>query len=320
LEYARTTEKRLALPGAIYVSGPTTETTSQPVRYCGRLFTTEEMDWIRRLLVSEPKLNRAQLSRRVCDGLHWLRPDGRSKEMSCRVAMLRMQRDGLITLPPPQKGNGNGRIRPRFTAASDPKTPLSFSAGEWGPLVLRPVDTPSDSSLWNELIERYHYLGYTPLPGAQIRYLVFGRGHLLAALGFGAAAWKVAPRDEFIGWTADQRRANLHRIVNNARFLILPWVTVRNLASRILAASAKRLPRDWENRYGHQPCLLETFVERDRFRGTCYRAANWIHVGQTQGRGKLDRYHHGLSTVKDIYLYPLHQGFHQRLCAPAGHH
>ncbi|MHC4867395.1 MAG: Druantia anti-phage system protein DruA [Planctomycetota bacterium] len=280
----------------------------KPVQYCGRLFTTEEMDWIRRLIASEPLLNRAQLSRRVSRELRWLRPDGQSKEMSCRVAMLRMERDGLITLPPPQKGNGNRRRRPRLTVASDPKTPLSHSASTLRPLVFRLVDTPPDSALWNELIERYHYLGYKPLPGAQIRYLVFGRGHLLAALGFGAAAWKVAPRDRFIGWTTDQRRANLHRVTNNARFLILPWVTAANLASRILAASARRLPRDWENRYGYQPCLLETFVERDRFRGTCYRAANWTYVGDTQGRGKLDRQHRHALSVKHVYLYPLHRG------------
>ena len=290
-----------------------TQTTGKPIRYCGRLFTIQEMDWIRRLMASEPKLNRAQLSRRVCSELQWLRPDGRSKEMSCRVAMLRMERDGFFRLPRPEKGNGNGRRRPRLTAASDPKEPLSLPARAVMPLEFRPVDTPGDSSLWNELIERYHYLGYKPLPGAQIRYLVFGRGHLLATLGFGAAAWKVAPRDQLIGWTADQRRANLHRIVNNARFLILPWVAARNLASRILATSAKRLPCDWKSRYGYQPCLLETFVERDRFRGTCYRAANWIHVGDTQGRGKLDRHHRGLSTVKHIYLYPLHKRFRQKL-------
>ncbi len=296
----------------------TTETTGKLVRYCGRLFTAQEMDWIRRLMVSQPKLNRAQLSRRVCSELQWLRVDGRSKEMSCRVAMLRMDRDGLITLPPPLKGNGNGRHRPRPTAASDPKAPLSLSAGELGPLDLRPVDTPPDSALWNELIERYHYLGYKPLPGAQIRYLIYGRGHLLAALGFGAAAWKVAPRDRFISWTTDQRRANLHRIVNNARFLILPWVTVRNLASRILSACAKRLPGDWEKRYGYRPCLLETFVQRDRFRGTCYRAANWIHVGDTQGRGKLDRQHRNALPVKHVYLYPLHKRFRRQLHTPTG--
>lgn len=294
----------------------TAQTTAKPIRYCSRLFTTEEMDWIRRLMAQEPKLNRAQLSRRVCSELHWLRPDGRSKEMSCRVAMLRMQRDGLITLPPPEKGNGNGRTRPRLTAASDPKEPLSLPARALTPLELRPVDTPGDSSLWNELIERYHYLKYKPLPGAQIRYLVFHGPHLLAALGFSAAAWKVAPRDQFIGWDDAQRRRNLHHIVNNSRFLILPWVKVRNLASSILAAAAKRLGNDWTERYGYEPVLLETFVERSRFRGTCYRAANWLRVGETKGRGKLDRQHRGLSTVKHIFVYPLRKDFRQKLQGP----
>ena len=142
-----------------------TQTTGKSSRYCGRLFTTEEMDWIRRLMASEPKLNRAQLSRRVCSELHWLRPDGRSKEMSCRVAMLRTERDGLITLPPPQKGNGNGRTRPRLTTASDPKEPIALPAGALGQLRFHSVQTSQDSSLWSELIERYHYLGYKPLPG-----------------------------------------------------------------------------------------------------------------------------------------------------------
>ena len=298
------------------MSAPTTitQTVGKPIRYCGRLFTTEEMDWIRRLLAAEPKLNRARLSRRVCSERHWLRPDGRSKEMSCRVAMLRMQRDGLITLPRPEKGNGNGRRRPRLTTASDPREPLSLPARAVMPLEFRPVDTPDDSSLWNELIERYHYLKYQPLPGAQMRYLLFHGSYLLAALGFSAAAWKVAARDRFIGWDDRQRCCNLHRIVNNSRFLILPWVKVRNLASCILAAAAKRLGNDWIQRYGYEPVLLETFVERSRFRGTCYRVANWIHVGETQGRGKLDRQHCGLSTVQHIYVYPLHKRFRYKLC------
>lgn len=300
----------MALPGTIHM---TAQATGKSLRYCGRLFTAEEMDWIRQLMVSEPKLNRAGLSRRVCSELHWLRPDGRSKEMSCRVAMLRMQRDGLITLPQPEKGNGNGRTKPRITAASDPQEPLSLPAQAVMPLELRPVATADESLLWNELIERYHYLRYKPLPGAQIRYLIFHDSHLLAALGFSAAAWKVAPRDRFIGWDDGQRRHNLHRIVNNSRFLILPWVQVRNLASCILAAAAKRLGNDWTERYGFQPVLLETFVERDRFRGTCYRAANWLRVGDTKGRGKLDRHHRGLSNVKHIYVYPLRKNFRQIL-------
>lgn len=286
-------------------------------RYCGRIFTREEIEQIRSLTAAEPKRNRAQLSREVCDVLGWLRPDGRPKDMSCRVAMLRMERDGLIALPPPTKGNSNGPHRPRFTADSDPDEPISLPAGHLGVLTFRIVDSRSGSSLWNELIERYHYLGYKPLPGAQMRYFVFSGSRLLAALGFGASAWKVAPRDRFIGWDPETRTENLHLVVNNARFLILPWVTSRNLASRILSAAAKRLPLDWEKRYGYEPALLETFVHRDRFRGTCYRASNWVHVGETQGRGKLDRHHRHSLPVKAVFLYPLRRDFRRRLCSPS---
>jgi hypothetical protein len=288
-------------------------------RYCGRRFSTQEIDRIRRLIGSVHPLNRAGLSRKVCDELGWLGRDGRRKEMSCRVAMLRMERDGLIRLPPPQNVNGNGRIRPRHTPASDPQEPITLAAGDLGQLVLRPVRTRPESPLWNELIERYHYLGYKPLPGAQIRYLVYsdpavrGGPHLLAALGFGAAAWSVAPRDQWIGWTPHQRQQNLHLVLNNARFLILPWVRVPNLASRILAAFARRLPHDWQTQYGYRPLLLETFVERDRFRGTCYRAAGWILVGQTKGRGKLDKTHRQVTPIKDIFLYPLDKRFRKKL-------
>jgi len=285
-----------------------------PVRYCGRLFTAEDLQRIRDLLLAHPEYNRVQLSRRVCRELGWLRPDGRPKEMSCRVAMLRMHREGIITLPPPQSVNGNGRCRLRLTPASDPREPITRPAGRLDPLCLHPVQTPAESSLWNELIHRYHYLGYKPLPGAQLRYLVFAGTDLLAALGFAAAAWKVAPRDQWIRWTPPQRQQNLHLVVNNARFLILPWVRSPNLASRILATAARQLPADWLARYGYQPVLLETFVQTDRFHGTCYRAANWISVGLTQGRGKLDQHHlHPLPT-KEIFLYPLHKHFRLLLC------
>ena len=236
-----------------------------PHRYCGRLFTAEELDRIRRLIASEPRRNRAELSRRVCDELAWVRPDGRRKDMSCRLAMLRMHRHGLITLPPPEKANGNGRRRPRLTCASAPRAHLCVPAG---------------------------------------------------ALGFGAAAWALAPRDRFIGWSPEQRRANLHLVVNNARFLIFPWVDSHNLASRLLGRVASRLRQDWHTTYGYRPVLIETFVERTRFRGTCYRAANWTHVGQTQGRGKLDRHNRRPLPVKDIFLYPLHKHFRQRLRTP----
>jgi hypothetical protein len=285
-------------------------------RYCGRAFSAAEIERIRSLIASNPAMHRVALSQAVCDALGWVRPDGRRKEMSCRVAMLRMHRAGLICLPPPRHPDRNRGRGLRLTRASDPEFPLSVPAGQLGELDFRVVGSRSESSLWNELIGRYHYLGYKPLPGAQMRFLVFGRSQLLGALGFGASAWKVAPRDRWIGWTAYERSKNLHLVVNNARFLILPWITSRNLASRILAGVVRALPCLWEQRYGFRPVLLETFVDRDRFRGTCYRAANWIHVGQTQGRGKLDRKHEYALPVKDVFLLPLRKDFREQLRMP----
>lgn len=285
-------------------------------RYCGRIFTSKEIDWIQNLITANPDYHRLALSRIVCQEYQWLRPDGRLKDMSCRVAMLRMHRDGLIRLPSPKRKNGNGKNCPQLSSLSDPQNSISTPAGQLGELSLHQVSTSKDASLWNELIHRYHYLGHKPLPGAQIKYLVYSSSlDLLAALGFGAAAWKVAPRDSFIQWSAHQRVQNLHLIVNNARFLILPWVFSKNLASRILSCVAKQLPGDWLTRYHYQPVLLETFVQKDRFKGTCYRAANWTLLGQTQGRGKLDRHKKFPLPVKNIYIYPLSNSFRKILCA-----
>jgi hypothetical protein len=168
--------------------------------------------------------------------------------------------------------------------------------------------------LWNAYIERHHYLGHQPLPGAQLRYFVRAAGQIIAALGFGASAWKTKPRDEMIGWTIEQRRANLHLIVNNARFLILPWIQCKNLASRVLALISRRLAEDWHTRYAYRPVLLETFVEKPRFTGTCYKAANWLYLGDTQGRGKLDTFHRRSEPIKSIWVYPLTHDFRQHLC------
>lgn len=285
-------------------------------RYCGRIFSLREIEWIRNFIASNPHCNRFNLSKIVCRQLQWLRPDLKLKDMSCRVAMLRMHGDGLICLPPSQIKNGSKNCHPKLTPDSDPQKSICLPAHELGKLILQPVSAKKDSSLWNELIQRYHYLGHKPLPGAQIRYLIFSNtGILLAAIGFAAAAWKVAERDSFIGWSPQQRLSNLHLIVNNARFLILPWITSKNLASRILSCAAKQLPSDWKNRYNYQPVLLETFVQKDRFHGTCYRAANWICLGQTQGRGRLDRYHKYPLPIKTIFVYPLNKSFRKILCS-----
>ena len=286
-------------------------------RYCGRDFSAQDLRQIVDLIAQAPELSRTALSQRVCQQLPWLKPDGGLKEMSCRVAMLRMQEDGLITLPRARAAHFATRRAPVATAATDPECEITERVDRLGRLEFLPVrsDMKRDSRLWNEYIQRYHYLGYAPLSGAQLRYFVAIDGQFVALLGFGAAAWKTAPRDQFIGWSDTKRRQHLHRIVNNARFLILPWVRSPGLASKILGRIARQLPGDWQDRYGYRPVLLETFVKSDRFRGTCYQAANWIPVGQTRGRGKLDVRHEHALPVKDIWLYPLTKSFRQQLTA-----
>jgi hypothetical protein len=250
----------------------------------------------------------------VCERLNWRRPDGRLKDMSCRVALLRMQADGLIALPAPKHPRPQAR-------AIDAQLEQMIGAPPALPEVdlsrvrVEPVRKRPESRLWNAYIDRHHYLGHQPLPGAQLRYFVRCGGQIIGALGFGASAWKTQPRDEFIGWTGEQRQRNLHLIVNNARFLILPWIRIKNLASRILALTTQRLAIDWMLQYAYRPVLLETFVEKPRFAGTCYKAANWQYLGDTQGRGKLDTLHLNSKPIKSIWVYPLIADFRKTLCA-----
>jgi Domain of unknown function (DUF4338) len=205
----------------------------------------------------------------------------------------------------------------QLSEASAPQARVEGSAGDLEPLEFEIVEKGKASQLWTELIERHHYLRYRVPVGATVRYLVRssqkGAGEL-ACLLWSSPAWKMAARDEWIGWNAEQRARNLQLIVNNSRFLVLPWVHIKGLASKILAQSARQLPIDWQHRYGCRPLLLETLVDAHKFRGTCYRAANWIRVGQTSGRGRMDREHKADGqAVKDIYLYPLTSNTRQRL-------
>jgi hypothetical protein len=272
------------------------------MQYCGRTFSTPDIELIQSLIAEG--LNRLHLSRRFCETIDWRKPDGGLKEMSCRVALLKLERDGHIILPPPQKPANNHLKKPKETMLPLPTMEMA------GELALELVDKKT-TALWNAYIDRYHYLGYTPLPGAQLRYFVRSEGTILGLLGFAAAAWKCAPRDTFIGWDVTTRKKNLHLVVNNARFLIL--VKVKNLASRILALAAKRIGSDWQMRYGYAPVLLETFVDTERFTGTCYKASNWVCVGATQGRGKLDTYHEHKLPKKSVWLYPLDKEFRRCL-------
>ncbi|MGH3237880.1 MAG: Druantia anti-phage system protein DruA [Streptosporangiaceae bacterium] len=289
-----------------------------PARYCGRDFTPAELEEIRCLAAALP--TRAAISRTVCDALGWHTPDGRRKDMTARVALNRMAAGQLITLPPPRNGNGNGR-HPRHGHPGQLALPLPAHAAatlaDLGPVTIRVVDGRAASRQWNQLIRDHHYLGYTPLAGAQIRYLAATpAAGQIAALAFAASAWKCAPRDTFIGQDPATRRANLNLTCGNARFLIRPDIKVRGLASRLLAAITRRLPADWHARYGYAPVLAETYAETGRFTGASYRAANWTLAGQTQGRGKLDQHHQHALPVKDIHLYPLHRHWRQILTTP----
>jgi Domain of unknown function (DUF4338) len=264
------------------------------MEYCGRQFTTCEIDLIRDLI--EKGTNRTGLSRTFCEKVEWRKADGGLKEMSCRVALLRLERDGHILLPAPQRPANNHLKKPK-----EMDLPLP-DIRTVGALDVEIVDT-NTSALWNAYIDTYHYLGYTPLPGAQLRYFVKADDQILALLGFSAAAWTCAPRDGHIGWDTEARKKNLHLVVNNSRFLILGRYP--NLASRILSVVSKRIASDWRTRYGYAPVLLETFVEKGRFTGACYKASNWTMVGQTKGRGKLDVRHEHKLSVKSVWLYPL---------------
>jgi hypothetical protein len=255
------------------------------MRYCGREFSDEELKGIEAIIREDPQGTRVSISRQVCRALSWYKADGGLKEMSCRVALLRMQRAGLIVLPPPRKRNANGKPYTRRSVAGEPKLPFVVAGEALHALELQLVGNRKESALWNEYVARYHYLGFKPLAGAQLRYLVRYGTEELALASFSASAWTLAARDRFIGWTAEQRQKNLHRIVNNSRFLILPWVEGKNLASRVLSQLCRRLREDWYQRYGYRPVLVESFVECGRFIGTSYKAANWLLIGETKGRG-----------------------------------
>jgi hypothetical protein len=254
------------------------------------------------------------IARTVCELLEWKRPNGRLKDHECRQLLERLQAEGVVTLPALRKTKRKGPQRVDISQQSFEPEPVECAARECEPLELALVQGPTEGRLWREQMERHHYLGCRVPFGANLRYWVRNRDRELACLLWTSPAWKMQTRDAWIGWNDEQRKCNLQWIVNNGRFLILPWVRVKGLASKILALSARRMPHDWQARYGYRPLLLETLVDADRFRGTCYRAANWICLGQTTGRGRMDREHkaHG-QAIKDIYVYPLVRNARQRL-------
>lgn len=271
---------------------------------------------VRRLVADHPSWNRTRLSIELCQLWDWRRPNGQPRDMTCRDLLLKLERAGHIALPPRQGRSLNGlrnRSHPYIFHSTEP---IVCPLRDLLPLHIAPVAPRSEEGrLFNCLVSRYHYLGFTNTVGANIRYLVRDRaGRPLSCLLFGSAAWKTARRDEFIGWDAKARETHLSYITNNTRFVILPGVKVPYLASHVLSKGARRLSGDWVAKYGYPIQLLETFVDRLRFRGTCYQAANWILLGQTTGRTRNNRDHKAQTSVKDVYVYPLHKHFREVLC------
>jgi len=285
------------------------------VTFCGRTFSAPELELMRQTAAQFSALGVTEIARTVCELLEWKRPNGKLKNHECRQLLERLQAEGVLTLPALRNLGGRGPRRVDISQPCFEPPPFAGVASECEPLELALVERPAESRRWREQVERYHYLG-CPVPfGAHLRYWVRNRDRELACLLWTSPAWKMKPRDAWIGWSEERRPRNLPWIVNHGRFLILPWVRVKGLASKILAHCARQLPENWERFYGSRPLLLETLVDAQRFRGTCYRAANWIYLGQTTGRGRMDREHkaHG-QAIKDIYVYPLVRDARQRLC------
>jgi hypothetical protein len=287
-------------------------------QFFGRPFSSADLRLIRDLARDFSALSITELASTVCELLDWKRPNGKLKYKECRAVLEQLETEGWVSLPAARKTAPSHPRTIVVRSESDPRPALTGTAGDYLPLVLEHVQDAELSSLWNQFIDRYHYLRFRVPFGANLRYLVRSErkpGEYLACLLFSSPAWKMAPRDAWIGWNDEQRRRNLQYIVSNSRFLVLPWISIRGLASKILSLAARQLPEDWQIRYGYRPLLLETLVDPARFRGTSYRAANWIHLGRTQGRGRMDRNHEATGqAVKDIYVFPLCRDVRRRLC------
>jgi hypothetical protein len=273
----------------------------------GRTFTREELRTVKAIVEASPQEHRFAISKKVCRALGWVQPNGRLKDRSCRDVLARLHDRGFLELPPPRRPAVRRRPVP-ITERSAPRCPPAFRPRDVNPAsfsIVTGSGDPARERLWNEYVERYHYLGYGVPLGPHLKYFVTLGPEPIACLAFAGAAWRVEARDRWIGWNHEQREKNLRFVVNNTRFVVFPWIAVRNLASRLLALAARRLADDWHRRYAYRPWLLETFVDSGRHAGTCYRAANWCHVGDTKGRGKLDRHFKAKQPRKAVFLYPL---------------
>lgn len=285
------------------------------VAFCGRQFSSAELQLICEVVKRYAGLSRMELAHTVCELLPWQRSAGGLKARECREFLELLDRQGMVRLPSkrPTKPVGS-RTRMPVSAEGEPAAPLQGKVGAFEPIVLEPVQSEQQRLLFRELVGRYHYLGHAVPFGAHVRYLFYSGEQVLGCMQFSSPAWRMAVRERWIGWDEQARRGNLQRVVNQSRFLILPWVRIANLASVVLSRALHRLRRDWEVRYGVEPLLVETLVDESRYGGHCYRAANWIWLGQTAGRGRMDREHQREgASPKAVWVYPLVAKAAQRL-------
>ncbi len=282
----------------------------------GRRVSSADLALIGRWLQEQPSWNRTRLSRQLCEHWNWRNGAGRLKDMACRSLLLKLEARCLLRLPPRRTASVNARRNCQLPVVACEDRPVACSLAQLGRVELTVAQSPSERALFRFLLGRYHYLGYGNTVGENVKYLLGAPdGRPLGAFLFGAAAWKCAARDAWIGWSAPQRQERLPWIANNARFLILPWVRVSCLASHALGLAAARVSRDWQRKYGHGIELLETFVQGERFSGTCYRAAGWRHVGQTTGRTRNDVGRARPGPPKEVFVKPLRADWKERLVA-----
>lgn len=289
------------------------------LRYRGRAVTAADAHFIRELIATSPGESRRALSQKLCAAWNWRQPNGVPRDMVCRGLMLALSRAGHIELPAVKRRPPNP-----FTARSQPqaiqidRTPICMSLRELGPLTFRCVRRTPEEAGFNSLLETYHYLGYAQPVGEHLKFMVYAGERPVALFAWSSAPRHLGPRDRYLGWSAQLRQQNIRGIAYNTRYLILPWVKVPHLASHLLAQMTRKLSAQWQNVYDHPVYFAETFIDTTRFRGTCYRAANWIYLGRTQGRGKDDLTHRPNRTLKDVLCLPLVENFRELLRGSSG--
>lgn len=291
----------------------------EALSYRHRAVTGDDVVFIRRLIAEYPAASRRELSKKLCRAWNWVQPNGALRDMVCRGLMLKLHREGLIELPPVRHVPCNPLAQHgRPAVMSVDEQPLEAKLSEIQPLEFRQVRRLPEEALFNSLLEQYHYLGYSQPVGEHLKYLIYTRSRPIACMAWSSAPRHLGSRDRFIGWSAQARRQNVRLLAYNTRFLILPWVRVPHLASHILGQMAQRLAQEWEHWYGHPVYFLETFVDPQRFRGTCYRAANWVVLGRTTGRGNNAPTKEARVPIKEVLGYPLRKDFRERLAEIGG--